>query len=275
MTDLRPLRRRILTVAANAGEGHIPSAYSVLEIIWVLYDKILGPDDRFVLSKGHASLALYAVLEAKGIMPEGMLDQFCNPGGPEGHPNCLITPGVEISSGSLGHGLAQAVGMALAKKIKGESGRIYVLCGDSECEEGSVWEAAHIAAHLKLDNLTLIVDANGTSPNKIDGGDGDDPVTFLGDKFRAFGWDCWAIFGHDQESILGMMTIPNVGSPLFIRARTIKGCGIPAMEESQAWHHKAPNEFELAAFLAQLTDDDSGPSFTDGAESVHYLRRTL
>ena len=186
--DVNELKKRIVIAAYRAGEGHIASAFSILDILYVLHTQILGPDDRFILSKGHASLAYYAAL---GLA----FDDFCGYDSLfGGHPDRNKVPGVLASTGSLGHGFPIAVGVALARKIKGSPGRIYCLVGDGECNEGSIWEASLLAAHHKLDNLCLIVDHNHSNDRAIDLGN-------LTNKFSAFDFVVTRGSGHDHRKI--------------------------------------------------------------------------
>lgn len=259
MDDTLPrLRRTILETSHRAKEGHIASAFSILEIVWTLYDRVMWlpltpgteQDDRFILSKGHGCLALYAVLAEKGYDID--LATFSQPGSPlEGHPHRGI-PGVEASTGSLGHGLPMAVGMAYALKLQRNPARVFVLVGDTEMEEGSCWEALHLAARHRLDNLVCIVDANGTSPNRIDGYE--DFVDDLGAKFKAFGWDVWRVDGHDCNKIeLACNREGEIDTPRVIIANTVKGKGVPAMEaDPQAWHRRSPTDAEMPGLLATI-----------------------
>jgi len=217
------LRRRILDVAYRDGMGHIPSALSILDIIWVLYNSVMNKDDQFILSKGHGVMALYAVLEEKGLLDWSTKLM--------GHPK--RGGAILASTGSLGHGLPMAVGLALAKKIKGEEGRVFCLIGDGECNEGSVWESAMIAAHHKLDNLVVIVDQNHSSDRALDTGD-------LGMKFEAFDWECRNINGHDPlylNASLHELNYPK-GFPVCVVAHTIKGNGVPFMQSDPSWHNR-------------------------------------
>jgi transketolase len=235
----------MIEVAAQAGEGHLPSSFSVTEILWAIYDEILGPDDRFILSKGHASLALYAVLEAKGWIPPTWGDAFCEMSPFMGHPERSLQFSIEATTGSLGHGFPTATGMALAKRIKNEQGRIFCLVGDGELNEGSCWEAALLASHLKLTNLVVFVDANSSSPLAIDG---ERFSSDLPSKFSAFGWRTCRIDGHDVRAIARMAQFTGSDAPVAIICDTIKGRGCPVMEaDPQAWHHRAaPAEMELS-----------------------------
>ena len=252
-TDLRALRQQIVRVATEAGEGHAPSSLSVLDIIYTLHKDVMGPADKFVLSKGHAALAMYVVLANIGWIPQGWLDRFCE-GDEEvpllGHPERMPECGVHATTGSLGHGIGMAVGMAYGMRLSGSSGRVFCLVGDGECEEGSVWEAAHLAARHKLNNLVLLVDANGTSPNQIDGVR---HHTSLCEKFRAFGWNVGRINGHDHPSIIRAVQ-PRAGDmPFAVIADTVKGFGCEAMErEPQVWHHKSPDFATLHTMLESV-----------------------
>ena len=253
---LRNLRKQILEAASRSGEGHVPSAFSILDILWVLYDNVLRIDpsapfadsrDRFVLSKGHASLGLYAVLAAKGFIAQQELIGF---GSLEsrlgGHPDFRKLPGVEASTGSLGHGFPIAVGMALGTRINKRDARVFCLIGDGEANEGSVWEAMALAAHHRLDNLCTIIDYNHSTDRALDLGD-------IGGKALAFGWAVREIDGHNHAAILGALKMRVDGKPLCIVANTIKGHGVPAMEGDPAWHHRSPTASELATLLASLS----------------------
>lgn len=256
-SPLRELRQRILEAAAASKEGHVPSAYSILDILWVLYDRILKIDpahphepgrDYFLLSKGHASLGLYAVLAAKGFFPQEELDRFCSFDGIlGGHPHRKKVPGVEASTGSLGHGLPMAVGLSLALRIQKRLNRVYCLIGDGESNEGSIWEAAALAAHNGLTNLCCIVDYNHSTDAAL-------RMFSVADKFAAFGWAVKEIDGHDEAAIIAALSAPDVKRPLCIVANTIKGHGSPEMEQNPAmWHHRSPTDEELPAMIARLT----------------------
>ncbi len=252
---VKRLKRQILQAAARRGEGHIASAFSILDILWVLYDRILNLSpgnpqsderDRFVLSKGHASLALYAVLAEKGFFPAESLQEFGRFDSVlGGHPDCNKVPGVEASTGSLGHGLPMGVGMALAMRIRGMQRRVFVLVGDAECNEGSIWEAVLLAAHHKLSNLTCIVNHNHSTDRALRM---DDLVA----KFRAFDWEAAAIEGHDHAALYEAMRAMAGDRPRALVANTIKGRGCKAMEGNPAWHHRAPSPEELSSMLDEL-----------------------
>jgi transketolase len=254
--QIKGIRQNIIRAASAAGEGHIASAFSILDILWVLYHDILRNDpqqpqdpqrDRFVLSKGHASLGIYGILAERGFFPLEELNSFASSSGRlGGHPDSRKVPGVEASTGSLGHGMPMAVGMALGLKIKTSTSRVVCIVGDGECNEGSVWEAALLAAHHQLGHFTCIVDYNHSG----------DRALMLGDltaKFRSFGWDTTEVDGHDHAQLQAALT-PHGGTvPRAIIASTIKGHGCTDMEHNPAWHHKAPKADELEALLAQLT----------------------
>lgn len=252
---LKLLRQTIVSAAAHAGEGHIPSALSILDILWVLYAKVLRVDphtitedrDRFVLSKGHASLALYAVLGFHEFfsLPElrqfGKFSSFLG-----GHPDSTRVPGVEASTGSLGHGFPLAVGLAMGLKMKKSGAQVFCLVGDGECNEGSIWEAAMLADHHQLSNLHLIVDFNHSTDRALRLGN-------LSKKFEAFGFDTQEVDGHDHRQILDALQKSHVSMPRAIVAHTIKGKGIKCMENNPAWHHKAPKLEELRELLGEIS----------------------
>jgi transketolase len=255
-SKINELKRMIVKAAAQAGEGHIASAFSILDILCVLYDRILEFDprnhrsalrDRFILSKGHASLGLYAVLADKGFFKSSDITSF---GKFEsmfgGHPDRNKVPGVEASTGSLGHGFPMSVGVALGLRIKRSKGRVFTLIGDGESNEGSVWEAALLASHHKLSNLCCIVDYNHSTDRAL-------LVEKLDEKFRAFGWETLVINGHDHKEICEALRKFPASKPLAIIAETVKGCGCKMMENNPAWHHKTPTKDELESILKELT----------------------
>ncbi len=218
---IKKLRNRILEIAYRDEMGHIPSALSILDIVWTLYDKVMTKDDQFILSKGHGCMALYAILEEKGLFDWSTKAQ--------GHPK--RGGAILASTGSLGHGLPMAVGLAMAKKIKGEAGRVFCLIGDGECNEGTTWESAMLAAHHKLDNLVVIVDQNHSSDRALDTGN-------LKEKFESFGWVSDFIDGHDKSDISYYTQVtPSDDIPCVLIANTIKANGVPFMQEN-SWHNK-------------------------------------
>ena len=258
----RKLRRDILTMIHRAGSGHPGGSLSVLDILIILYYKVMRIDpynyrdprrDRLILSKGHACPALYAVLADRGFFPADYLDALRRIGSLlQGHPDMRKTPGVEISTGSLGQGLSVANGMALAARLDKSSRRVYVIMGDGEIQEGQIWEAAMTAVHYRLDNLTAFLDYNGL---QIDGWNRDvktlEPIV---KKWRAFGWHTLEVDGHDYASLLEAIrrAQANRGAPTMIIAHTVKGKGVSFMENQIDWHGRAPNEEEYALALGEL-----------------------
>jgi transketolase len=259
------LRRDILTMITQAGSGHPGGSLSVIDLMVALYYGKMRIDpqnpaweerDRFVLSKGHAAPALYAVLADKGYFPRDILAGFRQLGSPlQGHPDKKKLPGVDASTGSLGQGASIAVGMALAAKNQQRDLHIYTILGDGELQEGLVWEAAMAAAHYKLDNLTIMIDNNGL---QIDGTN--DEVMSLGDlagKFATFGFNVIELAdGHDFGQILDALEQPAENRPKCIIAKTIKGKGVSFLENQVGWHGKAlsPEQLELA--LSELVVED-------------------
>jgi len=262
----RQLRRHIIQMIGKAGSGHPGGSLSAVEIVTALYFRVMRLDpknphwpdrDRFILSKGHAAPLLYAALAEKGFFPKEWLLTLRQLGSPlQGHPHCRYLPGVEVSTGSLGQGLAVGNGMALAARLDKRDYRIYVLLGDGELQEGMVWEAAMAASHYGLDNLTAIVDRNFL---QIDGSTeqvmSPEPVE---DKFRAFGWEARTIDGHDFPQILEALDWARrvKGKPAAIVAHTIKGKGVSFMENNPDWHGKAPKPEEVERALAELQDQE-------------------
>jgi transketolase len=256
------LRRRIVTMIGKAGSGHPGGSLSSVEIVTVLFWRVLHhkpqdpqwPDrDRFILSKGHAAPVLYAALAECGYFPVEVLDTLRKLDSIlQGHADRTHTPGVEMSSGSLGQGLSFAVGTALAGRLDGKTYRVYALLSDGECDEGQVWEAAMAGGHYKLDNLTAIVDNNGI---QLSGFNKDimnmDPLV---DKFRAFNWNTLEIDGHDFDQVLDAVgkSGEHKGQPTAIIAHTVKGKGVSFMENNVDFHGKAPNAEQLEAALKEL-----------------------
>ena len=256
------LRRRIVTMIGKAGSGHPGGSLSSVEIVTVLFWQVMHhkpqdpqwPDrDRFILSKGHAAPVLYAALAECGYFPVEVLDTLRKLDSIlQGHADRTHTPGVEMSSGSLGQGLSFAVGTALAGRLDGKTYRVYALLSDGECDEGQVWEAAMAGGHYKLDNLTAIVDNNGI---QLSGFNKDimnmDPLV---DKFRAFNWNTLEIDGHDFDQVLDAVgkSGEHKGQPTAIIAHTVKGKGVSFMENNVDFHGKAPNAEQLEAALKEL-----------------------
>jgi len=254
------LRRRMLRLIHDAGAGHTGGGLSCLDILNVLYNRVLRvtPEtvadprrDRYVQSKGHCVEALYAVMADRGYFPDADLDTVCHyQSYYVGHPTRKVR-GMEMNTGALGHGLPICLGMALAAKMDGAAFRVFTLLGDGELAEGSNWEAAMAAAHYKLDNLTAILDHNTL---QITGHTRDvmsnEP---LDEKWRAFGWEVRTVNGHDYAELTQALTTPSpADKPLFIIANTVKGRGVSFMENVGKWHHGVPSDPELAQALAEL-----------------------
>ncbi len=261
---LAAAKGRLLAVDAvhEAASGHPGGSLSCLDMLTALYFHEMNIDpadpknparDRFVLSKGHCSPALYATLAQRGYFPVEDLKLFRSiKAHLSGHPDMVNVPGVDMSTGSLGQGLSAAVGMALAAKLQGRSYRTYAICGDGEIEEGQIWEAAMAAAKWKLDNLCAFVDVNGL---QIDGATADVmPSEPLDAKFAAFNWNVLKIDGHDMEAILKALeeARETKDRPTVILAATVKGKGVSFMENQAGWHGKAPNDEQYAQARAEL-----------------------
>ena len=258
------IRKNIIHMITHAGSGHPGGSLSSTDLLTVLYFKVMDITkenicsinrDRFVLSKGHASPLLYAVLVEKGFMDKRELLTFRKINSRlQGHPNMRYVDGVDMSTGSLGQGISVAVGMAIANKLDKKDDRIYTLLGDGECEEGEVWEAAMAAAHYKLDNLCAILDYNEL---QIDGSIHDvmDPAP-LDKKFKAFGWHVIEINGHDYEQIEKAFEEAKAfkDQPTLIFAHTVKGKGVSFMENQANWHGKAPSLEQCEKALKELED---------------------
>ena len=251
-----------LEAVFSASSGHPGGSLSISDILSYLYFEEMNIDprdpkkadrDRFVLSKGHTAPALYAALAERGYFPREDLKTFRHIDSYlQGHPDIKGTPGVDMTTGSLGLGFSAACGMALSAKISGESYRVYSVLGDGESEEGQVWEAAMFAAHKKLDNLCIFLDYNGL---QIDGpiSEVNDPSP-LDSKFEAFGWNVLVIDGHDIEAIDSAVKAAKAckGKPTAIICRTVKGKGVSFMENNAGWHGKAPDEEQTKQALAEL-----------------------
>ena len=237
------LRLKIVELVYKSKEGHIPSAFSIVDIIYYIYRKrIKKNNSKFILSKGHGALALYVVLNYFKILKTKILNLYYkNNSLIGGHPEISLD-GVEASTGSLGHGFSTATGIAIALKIKKNfKKKIYVLVGDGECNEGPIWESAHIAANYDLDNLICIVDNNKSSKNLL-------PLDNLYKKWIAFGWYVLKANGHSVKSMdnaFKKIDKKKNKKPSVIIANTIKGKGVYFMENNGKWHHKVPNKDEL------------------------------
>lgn len=258
----RQLRFKLIEMSHAAGTPHLGSALSCVDILVAAYWKILKieankPDDplrdRFILSKGHAATALYATLAARGFFPAGWLDKFAQHGSPlaeQPAPGCA--PGVELATGSLGHGLPVGIGMALAGRIQNRKYRVFVVMSDGECNEGTVWEASLFAPAQKLDNLAIIVDYNGWQAT----GRSNEVMALnsLRDKFAAFGWSATEVNGHDIGALVAALSqVPNgSGKPVAIVAHTVKGKGVSFMEDDNNWHYRVPTAEEVAKAKSEL-----------------------
>ena len=256
------LRVDVIKEVFKAGSGHPGGSLSATDIMTALYFKEMNIDpenpdmperDKFVLSKGHAAPILYAALANRGFFPKEELASLRKLGSSlQGHPNMHKVPGVEMSTGSLGQGFSVSVGMALANKMDKNPGRVYVLLGDGELQEGIVWEAAMAAAHYGLSNMCAIVDNNGL---QIDGNNDDVmKVQPIDEKFKAFGWNVQVIDGHDFDQIFQALENARAEKdrPSVIVAKTVKGKGVSFMEGKAGWHGKAPSEEEAQKAVKEL-----------------------
>ncbi len=270
----KQIRKNIFRISNESRSGHMGGAFSMTDLIAVLYfGDVLKYDaqnpewedrDFFILSKGHASYALYAALQLAGFFKEEELWHVGKPGSRFGeHPKLREIPGIEASTGALGHGLSFGIGIAYANKIDSKSNHVYTILGDGECQEGSIWEGALSAPMLKLDNLTVIVDHN-----KLQAMDRLENIVNMkpfADKWRAFGWHVIEIDGHDHNEIRRAMLHREDKKPVLIIANTIKGKGVSFMENAPLWHIRMPNEEELPVLMRdlELTEAD----FVHGGQS--------
>jgi transketolase len=242
---------RLLEMHYQSKVGHIGGNLSALDILISLYHFRLGPDDKFVLAKGHSAGALYVTLWTMGLLSDEDLRQFHGEGTRlSGHPPLQGIPEIIFATGSLGHGLSLAAGLALGKKLRGEDGRVFCLTSDGEWNEGSCWEALIFLAHQKLDNLTFLVDLNGMqgfgSTRQVANLDS------LADKFRAFGVKTIEVDGHDVNSIC--CALESSDGPLAIVANTTKGCGVSFMENQMAWHYLPMSEEQYQQAVREVTE---------------------
>lgn len=259
------LRQDIIAMLVTSKSGHPGGSLSAAEIVSTLFfqEMRINPDDprwadrdRFVLSKGHAAPVLYAALAEKGFFPKEELqglrqiDHML-----QGHPDMKKTPGVDMSTGSLGQGLSAANGMALAGKLDGKDYRVFVLLGDGEVAEGQIWEAAMAAAHYKLDNVTAVLDLNGL---QIDGPTDSVMCTSpLAEKWRSFGWQVFEVDGHDVDALLAAFAKAKrvKDRPSIILAKTVKGKGVSFMENQAGWHGNAPSVEQGEQALKELREE--------------------
>lgn len=256
----KELRQEILKMLFACQSGHPGGSLSCVEMLMALYYEVMNIDpkdpkkadrDRFVLSKGHACPTLYAILADLGYFPKEdlaglrQIDSHL-----QGHPDCNKTPGVDMNTGSLGQGISLAMGLALAAKHAKADYKVYTVIGDGECQEGLVWEAAMAAAHYKLDNFVVMLDYNKL---QIDGCN--DQVMGLGnivDKFKAFGFECFEVDGHDIDAIAEAVKAPVSDKPKFICCNTVKGKGVSFMENQVGWHGRPMKEEEFKAAMKEL-----------------------
>jgi len=244
MFEKNKIIQRIVEVSHLSREGHIGSSLSILDLLYIIYNNFIGENNYFILSKGHASLGLYAILEHFNLLDEDLLN-FCKFNSKlGGHPTNKLK-NVFASTGSLGHGLPIGVGVALGEKIKKTNKKVYVIIGDGESNEGTIWESALIASHHKLDNLYCIMDYNRSNDRAL-------KLDNIVEKFKSFNWECCSIDGHNHTEIEESLNYNNSTKPKFILANTIKGKGITFMENNPEWHHKSPNKDELEQIIHLL-----------------------
>jgi transketolase len=288
-TDLeaaaRAARREIVRSVAHAGGGHLGGPLSAVEILIALYFRVLrirpqeprwAGRDRFILSKGHSAIGLYAVLALRGFFPVAELSTFdAIDSRLQGHPDMNLLPGLDMSTGSLGLGLAAGVGVALGARLAGHDFRTFVMVGDGECNEGVVWESAHVAERYALDNLIVIVDHNQLQQfGWRDPGSGRRLPPYerrqLAGRWAAFGWRVLETDGHDIAAVAGVLeqACATEGQPVVVLARTVKGKGVSFMENDYLWHSRVPTQDELRAALDELADpapELAGPVTADGS----------
>lgn len=253
-------RRRILDISQRVSALHAAPAFSCVEAVDVIYGGLMRTGvggerfrDFFLMSKGHGCMTQYVILEALGILSSEELDRYCTPEGILGaHPD-RGNPGIEASTGSLGHGMGLAVGMAYAEKLKRSDARIYALLSDGELQEGSSWEGAMMAANLGVDNLLALVDLNDFG--------GMDRMSVhhkafypLKEKFESFGWECAAVNGHDAQAIYQAVADRSGGKPFALLCNTVKGRGVSYMENVPIWHYRSPSKDEYAQAIRELQE---------------------
>jgi transketolase len=247
-TRSKELRKQIIRALTGGGRGHVGPSFSLVEILRVLYDDVVREGDRVILSKGHGCLAQYVMLVDKGLIDASELDRFCRAGALlGGHPEHHI-PGISVSTGSLGHGLSLGIGFALADRSR----RVFVIVGDGECNEGSVWEAALCAGKHKLSNLTVIVDYN--KRQSYGPTDEVQPLEPLMEKWEAFGFGGTEVDGHDLHFLRSALASRYSASPMAVIAHTVKGKGVAEIENHPFWHHKDGFTSEDAARLTAALD---------------------
>lgn len=252
-------RRRILEVSQQVQAIHAAPAFSCTEIVDTIYNDLMSwnntknSDDTFLMSKGHGCLIQYVILEEKGILTSRDIEEYCTSAGRLGaHPD-YGTPGISAATGSLGHGLGLATGMAYADKLQKKDGKIFLVLSDGECQEGSTWEGAMMAANLELNNLITFIDLNdfGGLERMSQGHSAFYP---LNDKFTAFGWEVLQVNGHKHEEILMAYESRKGKKPLVIICNTVKGKGVSYMENVPIWHYRSPNKDEYKRAIAELSE---------------------
>lgn len=265
----RRVRRLVLAAVNRAQAGHLGGPLSVTDILVSLFYRAMridpaNPDwperDRFVLSKGHSCIALYAVMAARGYIPVSELDTFDELGSRlQGHPDMTRLPALDMSTGSLGQGFSAAIGMALGARLTGLDFHTWVVLGDGECQEGQVWEGAQVAARYRLGALTAIIDANGLQqygwPDASSRTGRAEPLPDLAAKWRAFGWTVLEVDGHDLGALCEVLERPTepTDQPRLVIARTVKGRGVSFMENDPDWHARPLGDDQLRAAFAELT----------------------
>ena len=256
----RAYRRRILDLSQQVTAMHVAPAFSCVEIVDLLYNNLMrrGANgtyrDVFLMSKGHGCMVQYVILQEQGLLTQNDLDLYCKPNGRLGaHPD-YETPGIEASTGSLGHGLGMATGQAYAEALKGSDVLIYCVLSDGEFQEGSTWEAMMMAANLRLDNLIAFMDYNDfTGLERLSEAH---PAFYpLVPKAEAFGWEAVAVDGHDQAAMHAAVMGRRGGRPLLLVCRTVKGKGVSYMENVAIWHYRSPNKEEYQQGLRELADE--------------------
>lgn len=255
----RRYRRRILDISQTVTALHVAPAFSCTEIVDSIYHEMMRRHedgsliDVFLMSKGHGCMIQYVILEELRILERRDLENYCKPDGRLGaHPD-YGTPGIAAATGSLGHGMGMAVGMAYAEKIQKTASKIYLVLSDGECQEGSTWEAAMMAGNLKLDNLTAFVDMNDFSGLERMS-EGHPAFHPLADKFRAFGWEAVEVDGHSHLDIVSGSERPHRSRPLAVICKTVKGKGVSYMENVPIWHYRSPNVEEYAIAMEELRE---------------------
>ena len=255
-------RRRILDISQQVTALHVAPAFSCLEMVDVIYHGLMRRDpsrgnpgflDGFLMSKGHGCLSQYVILEDLGVLAKTELDHYCTTLGQLGaHPDYGV-PGIEASTGSLGHGMGIATGMAYADRVKGDERRLYVVLSDGEMQEGSTWEAIMMARNLGVENLIAFLDLNDfTGLDRISE---KHPAFYpVVDKVRAFGWEVAAVNGHDAAAVFEAVTGRRGKQPLMVVGKTVKGRGVSFMEHVPIWHYRSPNKEEYAKAIAELAE---------------------